>query len=146
MHIGLLQEEKRDVVGAEDMFKRALQSDPDHSHVLCSYGLLRLVNHHDTDGAEALYRRKCCSVLQCVAVCCSVLQCVAVCCSVLQCVAVYCSVLPCVAVCCRVLKSVAVKHHDTDGAEALNRRKCDSVFLKMCCSVFQCAVVFCSVL
>ena len=64
--------------------------------------------------------RRCCSVLQCVAVCCSVLQCAAVCCSVLrvcvlQCVAVCCSVLQCGAVCCSVLRCAA-----------------------MCCSVLQC--------
>ena len=36
--------------------------------------------------AKCLSPRRCCSVLQCVAVCCSeMLQCVAVCCSVLQC-------------------------------------------------------------
>jgi len=82
--------------------------------------------------------RRCCSVLQCVAVCItrsingrivaapcsavavcdsalkcvalrdSVLQCVAVCCSVLQCVAVGCSVLQCVAVCCSVLQCATV--------------------------------------
>jgi hypothetical protein len=39
----LLQEEKRELGAAENMFKRALQSDPDHSHVLCSYGLMRHV-------------------------------------------------------------------------------------------------------
>ena len=39
------------------MFKRALDRDPEHVPVLCSYGLLRLAAHHDADGAEALYRR-----------------------------------------------------------------------------------------
>jgi len=93
--------------------------------------------------------RKCCSVLQCVAVCgsmwqcvvvcrsmlqygavwCSVVQCGAVRCSalqwrdtprVLQCVAVYCSVLQCVAVCCRVLQCVAVCWRDKPRV----RRRC----------------------
>ena len=74
---------------------------------------------------EAL-RRKCCSVLQCVAVCCSVLQCVAVCCSVLQCVAVCCSVLQCVAVCRSALRMT----------QAL-RRKCRTVLhcTTLCCAV-----------
>jgi tetratricopeptide (TPR) repeat protein len=43
--------------GAEELFKRAIEADPELAHVLCSYGLLRLNLYNDPDGAEGLFRR-----------------------------------------------------------------------------------------
>ena len=52
-----MQDTNRNLSEAEALFKRALERDAEHVAVLCSYGLLRLSVHRDTDGAEALYRR-----------------------------------------------------------------------------------------
>ena len=51
------QDANRNVSEAESLFQRALERDPEHVAVLCSYGLLRLNAYRDADGAEALYRR-----------------------------------------------------------------------------------------
>ena len=47
------------------------------------------IEEYDGFTKLAMFRKVCCSVLQCDAVCCSVMQCVAVCCSVWHCVSVF---------------------------------------------------------
>ena len=77
----------------------------------------------------------CGSVLQCVAVCCSVLQCVAVCCSVSQRGTIGCSVLY-----LSVWSSCRLRGGDVFFLNL------PDVLCRVCCSMLQCVVVWCSVL
>jgi hypothetical protein len=85
--------------------------------------------------------KRCCSVLQCVAVRCSVLQCFAVCCSVLQEHKRCCSVLQCVAVCCRVSHGDAVCCSVLQCVAVCCRNIRD---VAVCCSALQCVAVCCT--
>ena len=53
----LLKDFKKDTDGAEVVYRRAIEIDPNRASVHCNFGVLLQAHKKDIDGAEAAYRR-----------------------------------------------------------------------------------------